>query len=226
MALRMYRTTTVGSAASAQSATAYSIINAATDRSLDLKTIKEGTNITIDDDGAGNLTFNAAASGAAAITSGTIAGTTMSNNINANCVRTSAAVTANATVTYADVTGLTQTVVAGATYRFRLVLPSTVASATGGIKYSFHYTNSATLTSIEATGIGYTSAAVAVQHTTTATDNADLFSQAAVVIMTIIEGTFVVNAGGTVTVQMAQNTSNASNSVALVGGTFTLERLA
>lgn len=140
--------------------------------------------------------------------------------------RTSAAVTANASTTYADVTGLTSIpLVAGATYKFRAVLPSTVASGTGGIKYCFNYTT-ATLTSIESTAKGFTASAVAVQHTTTTTTQTDLFTQAAVVILTEIEGTMVVNAGGTMAVQVAQNTSNASNTVALVGGSFTLTRVA
>lgn len=138
--------------------------------------------------------------------------------------RTTAAVTANASTTYANVTGLSFTVVPG-TYRFRLVLPSTVASGTGGIKYAFNYTT-AVLSSIEATGLGYTASAVAVQHTTTATAQADLFTQAAVVIMTVVEGTMVVTTGGTVDVQMAQNTSNASNTVALIGGSAEFDRIA
>jgi len=130
--------------------------------------------------------------------------------------RTSASLTKNASAAYADIPGLSFTVEPG-TYAFRLYLPSTVASGTGGIKYAFNYTD-AVLSSIEATGAGHTASAVAVQHTTTATTQADLFSQAAVVIYTIITGTMVVTTGGTVAVQMAQNTSNASNTVALIGG--------
>lgn len=140
--------------------------------------------------------------------------------------KTSAAVTKNASAAYADITGLTGfTLVAGATYKFKAFLPSTVASGTGGIKYCFNYTT-ATLTSIEATGIGNTASAVATQHTTTTTTQTDLFTQAAVVIATVIEGTMVVNAGGTMAVQVAQNTSNGSDTVALVGGTFELLRIA
>lgn len=139
-------------------------------------------------------------------------------------VRASASVTANATTTYANVTGLSQTVVIG-TYKFRCVLPSTVASGTGGIKYAFNYTTTV-LSAIEATGIGYTASAVAVQHTTTTTTQTDLFTQAAVVIMTVLEGTIVVSTGGTIDVQVAQNTSNASNTIALLGGTFELTRIA
>lgn len=139
-------------------------------------------------------------------------------------VRSSAAVTANATTTYADVTGLLVTVVPG-TYRFICYLPSTVASGTGGIKYAFHYVTTV-LTSIEATGVGMTASAVAVQHTTTATDVADLFSQAAVVIWTQITGTMVVATGGTIQLQMAQNTSNASNTITLVGASMEFDRIA
>lgn len=141
-----------------------------------------------------------------------------------NAVIASASVTANATITYANVTGLSQTVQVG-TYKFRCVLPSTVASGTGGIKYAFNYTTTV-LSAIEATGIGYTASAVAVQHTTTTTTQTDLFTQAAVVIMTLLEGTMTVTTGGTIDVQVAQNTSNASNTIALLGGSFELTRIA
>ncbi len=73
---------------------------------------------------------------------------------------------------------------------------------------------------------GYTAAAVAVQNSTSTTTQADLFTQAEVVIRTVIDGTFVVSTGGTIDVQMAQNTSNASDTVALVGGSFELTRIA
>lgn len=135
------------------------------------------------------------------------------------------ALTANANATYANVTGLSQVVQPG-TYRFRAVLPSTVASGTGGIKYSFNYTGGLTLTSIEATAKGFTASAVAVQHTTTTTTQTDLFTQAAIVILTEIEGAMVVSATGTVNLQMAQNTSNGSNTIALIGGTLTFIRIA
>lgn len=151
-------------------------------------------------------------------------GATISGAINSDIKRASASVTANATITYANVTGLSTTVVPG-TYRFYCVLPSTVASGTGGIKFAFNYTTTV-LTSIEATARGYTASAVAVQHTTTTTTQTDLFTQAAVVIETIIEGTMVVSTGGTVDLQVAQNTSNASNTIALLGGTMEFTRIA
>lgn len=154
----------------------------------------------------------------------TLTNKTITGAINTDTVRTSAAVTKNASAAYANVTGLSATVVPG-TYKFRCVLPSTVASGTGGIKYAFNYTTTV-LTSIESTSMGYTASAVAVQHTTTTTTQTDLFTQAAVVIMTVIEGTTVVGTGGTIDLQVAQNTSNASDTVALVGGSMQFTRIA
>lgn len=158
------------------------------------------------------------------ISGGTITGATISGSINSNIARTSAAVTKNASTTYANVTGLSATVVAG-TYKFSVLLPSTVASGTGGIKYAFNYTT-AVLSAIESTARGTTATAIATQHTTTTTTQTDLFTQAAVVLFVDIEGTMVVTTGGTVDVQMAQSASDASNTVALVGGTLTMTRIA
>lgn len=153
-------------------------------------------------------------------------GEDLNNNFSASpaVYKTSTALTQNASATYANIAGLSAILVPG-TFRFRCVLPSTVASGTGGIKYAFNYTKSLALSSIEATGLGFTASAVAVQHTTTTTTQTDLFTQAAVVIMTILEGSFVISTGGTLNVQMAQNTSNASNTVALVGGTLGVTRI-
>lgn len=155
-----------------------------------------------------------------------VRGEDLNNNFSAvpAVYRTSTALTKNASTTFGNIAGLSATLTKG-TYQFRCVLPSTVASGTGGIKYCFNYTNSLALSSIEATGLGYTASAVAVQHTTTTTTQTALFTQAAVVIMTILEGTMVVSTAGTLSVQMAQNTSDASNTVALVGGTMKINRI-
>ena len=128
------------------------------------------------------------------------------------------------TTVLANVTGLTgQTLVAGATYRFRCVLPGT-ADGTSGIKYAFKYTT-ATLTSIEATGKGMTASAIATQHTTTTTDATLLFDQAAVVILVELEGTMVVNAGGTVALQIGTHTGTTTCSCYL-GATMEFVRIA
>lgn len=144
--------------------------------------------------------------------------------VNTTIVRTSAAVTKNGSAAYANVTGLSYVVVPG-TYDFELELPSTVASGTGGIKYAFNYTT-AVLSALQAAATGFTASAVDVQNTTSTTAQADLFTQAAVVILTRIKGTMVVTTGGTIDVQMAQNTSNGSNTVALIGGSARFTRIA
>jgi hypothetical protein len=155
---------------------------------------------------------------------GTVASTTGSNLFIADVKRTSAAVTKNGSAAYANVTGLSFTVVPG-TYKFTLNLPSTVASGTAGIKYAFNYTTTV-LSSLQSSARGTTASAIATQNVTSTTTQADLFTQAAVVLNTVIEGTMVVTTGGTVDVQMAQNTSNASDTIALIGGDATFIRIA
>lgn len=154
----------------------------------------------------------------------TLTNKTITGAISTNTVRCSSALTKNASAAYANITGLSQTVVAG-TYSFRCALPSTVANGTGGIKYAFNYTTTV-LSGMQAASMGYTASAVAVQNTTSTTTQADLFSQAAVVIMVVIEGTMVVTTGGTIDLQMAQNTSNASNTITLVGAAMQFVRIA
>lgn len=154
----------------------------------------------------------------------TLTNKTLTGAIITDTKRTSASVTKNASDVYANVTGLSFTVVPG-TYAFELNLPSTVASGTGGIKYAFNYTT-AVLSALEATAVGTTATAIATQHTTSTTTQADLYSEAAVVLNVRVTGTMVVTTGGTVDVQVAQNTSNASNTVALIGGNATFTRIA
>lgn len=171
-------------------------------------------------------TVNAAAPASSIVTNlptvaGTIATTTGANLYYADITRASAQKDSTDT-TLAAITGLSQTVVAG-TYKFRCVLPG-LADGTGGVKYAFKYTTTV-LTSIEATGMGYTASAVAVQHTTTATDEATLFTQAAAVIMTIIEGSMVVGTGGTIALETAQEAANGTSST-YVGATMEFVRIA
>lgn len=163
---------------------------------------------------------------AVAITGGTMTGVTSTGGVTNSIVRCSADVTKNANTTYADVTGLSFTNIVAGTYRFVAALPSTVASGTGGIKYSFNYSAGMVVGTLGSSAFGYTASAVAVQNSATATAQADLFTQAALVIDVLITGTMIVTTGGTITVQMAQNTSDASNTVAKAGGWFQMNRIA
>ncbi len=154
---------------------------------------------------------------------GVLAGTT-GTNLFIPDVKKCTTQTDSITTVLANVTGLTaQTLVAGATYKFRCVLPGT-ADGTSGIKYAFKYTT-ATLTSIEATGIGNTASAVATQHTTTTTDATLLFDQAAAVIFVVLEGTAVINVGGTVALQIGTHTGTTTCSCYL-GATMQWTRIA
>lgn len=155
---------------------------------------------------------------------GTVASTTGSNLFIADVYRSSAAITANATVTPQTITGLAGAVAVG-TYRFRAVLPSTVANGTGGIAYNFLLTT-AVLSSIQYGATMLTASAVQYTQGTTTTSGTVIASQAAVVLQTIIEGVFIVSTAGTFTLQMAQAVSNASNSVTLINSTLDLIRIA
>ena len=86
----------------------------------------------------------------------------------------------------------------------------------GGLKIAFKYTT-ATLTNLDATAQGFTASAVAVQHTTTTTDQTTLFGQTAAVISIRIVGRLTVNVAGTLAVQAAQNASHADTSAVYIG---------
>lgn len=165
-------------------------------------------------------------SDAIAVTGGTMTGVTTTGGVTNSIVRTSASVTKNASTVYADITGLTFTNIVAGTYRFVAALPSTVASGTGGIKYAFNYSAGMVVGTLGASAFGYTASAVAVQNSSTTTTQADLFTQAAVVIDTLITGTMIVTTGGTITLQVAQSVSDVSNTVALAGGWFQMNRIA
>lgn len=124
----------------------------------------------------------------------------------------------------ANITGLTnQVLVAGATYKFRAVLPGT-CDTTSGISYCFKYTT-ATLTSLESTGLSYTATAChAVKHVTSTTDQALLVDDTTVIILSVIEGTMVVNAGGTLALQVGTHTGTTTAST-YVGATMEFIRI-
>lgn len=161
---------------------------------------------------------------AVAITGGTMSGVTTTGGITTSIARATSSLTKNANVTLADIPGLTLPVAVG-TYRFIAALPSTVASGTGGIKYAFNYTT-AVLSTLGCSAIGYTASAVAAQNSATATAQAALFDQAAVVIDVLLTGTIICTTAGSIQVQMCQSVSNSSDTVALAGGWFQLTRIA
>lgn len=125
--------------------------------------------------------------------------------------------------TLANVTGLSVTVVAAKVYSVRALLWTTCAAA-GGCKVALSGT--ATATSIRYTYRGVTTAGAVSQSTTQATALDTALGETAALMQIEIMGTVTVNAGGTLTVQFAQNANNGTASSVLVGSTLEVQEVA
>lgn len=162
------------------------------------------------------------------LTGKTLTGATVSATINSDTKALAANATATSNATLATLTGFSWTVVAGATYTFDINLPATMTT-NGGLSVALKYTT-ATMTSIQVQTYGATASdnttAVSTQSTTT-TDQTKFFdSKTAAYILVTLKGSFVVNAGGTVAVQFAQNTSHIDTTTILLGAYANLTRVA
>lgn len=136
------------------------------------------------------------------------------------------AVTGSTGTTLTNVSGLSASVTPG-TYKFYVHLPG-VTTANAGVKYAFKYSTAPT--SIDAVSKAFTASAVAVTRTTTATDQALLTDSAGggagpVVIDTVIEGTMVVSALGTVQLQAAQKAAHADTMSVYAGAYMTFTKI-
>lgn len=141
--------------------------------------------------------------------------------LNATCT---AALTATSNTTLASVTGLSAIpLTAGATYTIKGMLTGSAAAA-GGIKAALVGSNGLTLTSMNLTGFNFNGATINTVANVTAM-SADFSNSAAAYTNLSFEGSFVVNAAGTLLVQAAQNTSNATSTVVGTGSYITLTRV-
>lgn len=148
------------------------------------------------------------------LTSPTITGATQSATIDSDVKVLAADFTAasgTTGTTLTSLTGISWNVVAGATYKFKFVIPAVTMTVNNGLKLAFKLTT-ATLTSVNLRVRSSTdtdnTGAVSVAFSTT-TDQATWVAQNAVVYTNIIvEGTLVVNAAGSIAVQAAQNASS------------------
>lgn len=136
--------------------------------------------------------------------------------------RVSSIFTKTTSTVLADVTGLTATLVAGKTYRFRAHL-FVDADATGGHKYAIGGTATATAIIYEIRSVRNSTLANTITSRQTAIGGS-AGEASGTAYLTIIEGLITVNAAGTLTVQFAQNASNLSSSV-LVGSTFEVNQI-
>jgi hypothetical protein len=160
------------------------------------------------------------------LTAPVITGATVSSSINSDIKRCSTATTADQTTTLANITGLTGfALVASGVYEFDVNLHVT-CSTNAGIGVAFKYTT-ATLTSIQCKPMAFAAASVLnVAQNTTATDaNLKFNDKSAAWLNVILRGTLVVNAAGTLAVQMAQETSHTDVTTVLVGSTARFTRI-
>lgn len=136
------------------------------------------------------------------------------------------AVTSTTGTTLTNVVGMTTDSIslAAGTYRFTINLAG-VATSNSGLKIGLKQNNGLTLTSIESTAKGFTASAVAVQHSTTATDAASLFASTTAVIKCEIDGTMVIATAGTIQLQAAQNAAHADTTSVYVGSRMEFTRI-
>lgn len=112
-----------------------------------------------------------------------------------------------------DVTGLSVSLAASTSYRFRAVL-FTTSNIASGVQAAIASSGSITSIIYE----GYNTSAGSIAQTRATTSGASVAAVTAVTAATIIiEGSITTNAAGSLTVQFAQNTSNGAASSVLVG---------
>lgn len=119
--------------------------------------------------------------------------------------------------TLANISGLSLTLVAGHTYQFTVAL-HVAPDAVGGQKYAIAGTCTATAIIYQVNTINNTTNANIINSRQTALGGS-VGVAGGTVDFTEIVGTITVNAGGTLTVQFAQNASNGTSSV-LIGSTL------
>lgn len=132
------------------------------------------------------------------------------------------AVTGTTGTTLTNIPGLSADVESAGVYCFEAYLPC-VSTTNSGIKFAIGGTSTAT--SISYSGAQYNGTTLNANTVTTTKGNA---VGAATTVSTygVIRGTIVVNAGGTLTVQMAQNAAHADTTSVFVNGYFNVTRIA
>jgi hypothetical protein len=106
---------------------------------------------------------------------------------------------------------------AGRTYTFEAILYTT-SNVAAGVQAAIAGT--ATATAIVYEAIVYNAGVIAAQTRATALGTAVGAVTAVTAALIRITGTITVNAGGSLTVQFAQNASNVANSSVLIGSSF------
>jgi len=136
----------------------------------------------------------------------------------ANMAYTTSDFSKTSSTTLANVTGLTHTVASGGKYVFQAML-FTTCGASGGVKVAM--SGSATATAI----IGMVEMMGGTYEATQFTALNEAEGETAQDVGVRIDGYITVNAGGTLTVQFAQNASNGTASVVKAGSWFKVEKV-
>lgn len=126
--------------------------------------------------------------------------------------------------TLTDITGLSVRLEKGGKYLFQAYLPG-VATANGGAKFAVAGDSTLTATSFTATARNMNGATTNAVATTTTLGNA-IGAATAVLTHAVIEGAIVVNAAGSLKVQIAQNASHSDTTSAYINGYFNVIRVA
>lgn len=142
------------------------------------------------------------------------------NRLTGLSARNSSSFAKTSDTTLANITGLTRNVEAGRAYAFEAEL-STTSANTGGVKLAISGT--ATATSIDYEGILFEGTAISAKTRATALDTAVCAVTAVTAATCKIRGVIVVNAGGTLTVQFAQNASDGGASTVLANQALRLQ---
>ena len=141
------------------------------------------------------------------------------NRLTGLAARNSSSFAKTSDTTLANITGLTRNVEASRTYAFTAVIQTT-AAATGGVKFSVSGTATATAISYE--GVLAGGAVLIAQTRATALDTTVCASTTSTVGTCTINGVITVANAGTLTVQFAQNTSDAGASTVLANQSLRL----
>lgn len=140
----------------------------------------------------------------------------------ATMARTTSQFDKTSDTTLADVPGLSVTVSAGQTYFFEAIVFCSGLGGGGGYKLAVGGTATATALIVDGVGAS-SSAALPVSRVTTLGANVAPGTTNATASYRL-SGTITVNAGGTLTIQFAQNSSNGTASSVLVGSVIRIQQ--
>jgi hypothetical protein len=142
---------------------------------------------------------------------------TLGDAINQEFQVSTSTLTKTSNTTFGAVPGLTQTLTAGKTYSCHGHLTG-VSGAAGGIKMLLSYTGT-TITSSSFTAMAW-AGTTPISNITTTAPSGSLLAINAIYSDIYIDGSIVVNAGGTQAIVAAQNTSDATSTTVLQGSTW------